>query len=499
MSAELPLRGSFVANLGGFGWQALLQIAFTPLFLRALGAEGYGVIGFGITLTAVVQVLDLGFAPTINRWLSRFSAGHEDGRHARDMARTLEWGSWCVALATGVLLAALAGPIARSWLESERIPSNTLRIALMLLAVTVSVHLPILFYQAGLLGLRRTYAMNALRATAATMSLGGSAFLLARFSPSVTTYFAMHAVVSCVHVLVLRTLFWRALSPERGQVARFRPDALRTAWRFTAGMSAITMGGAVASQADRLIVVRMVSLEDFGAYALAWTVASGLAVISMPAMHTLFPRLSGTYASGDESALRASYHKGAQALSVLLMPMASVLILFAHPALAAWTADRELAREAAPLAMLLAAGMALNGLMHSVYALQLAAGATRLALRLTILQIAVIIPLVMVLAWRYGAVGAAAAWAIMNLVYFVAGSVVTFRHVLHGAWSRWVFQDVGVPLIAALAVAIPARAFVLLPASRAGVIIAIGAILLATIVASAFATQSTRAAILPRL
>jgi O-antigen/teichoic acid export membrane protein len=498
-TTEVPLRGSFAANLAGFGWHALLQIAFTPLFIRAIGAEGYGVIGFGITLIGLVQVLDFGFAPTINRWLARFSAGHEDEREARDMARTLETGSWCIAVVAGVAMAALAGPIGRSWLESARISSDTLRSALMLAAVNVSVQLPILYYQAGLRGLRRAYAMNALRAIAATASLGGAALLLFRLSPSVTTYFAVHAAVACAHVLVLRSLFWRTLSPERTRIARFRPAVLRTAWRFTAGMSAIVVGGVVASHADRLIVVRMVSLHEFGSYALAWTVATGLGVISVPAMHTLFPQLSETFASGDATALRATYHKGAQVLSALLLPVASVMILFAEPALEAWTGSRELARDAAPLAMLLATGVALNGLMQSVYALQLAAGATRLAWRLTILQVVVVVPLVVMLASRYGVVGAASAWAIMNVVYFAAGSVATFRQVLPGAWSRWVFDDVCVPLTAALVIAIPARAFLPLPSSRAGAIIAIMAIFLVTAASSAFATRTTRAAMFPRL
>ena len=73
---------------------------------------------------------------------------------------------------------------------------------------------------------------------------------------------------------------------------------------------------------------------------------------------------------------------GAQALSVLLLPLASVIIFFSFPIVAAWTGNATIARNTAPLVTVLSVGMSLNALMAPVYALQLAAGATRLALKL---------------------------------------------------------------------------------------------------------------------
>lgn len=497
-AADVPLSGSFVSNLAGVGWMAAMQLAFTPLFIRYVGVEGYGLIGFSITLNALLQVLDFGFAPTINRWLSRYAAGHEEARHARDFAKTLEVGSWLIAAAAGLALVALAGTIARVWLHDTRIGDDALRRSLMLMACTIAAQLPATYYQSGLLGLRRPYGMNALRALAATASMGGAALVLATVSPTVTSYFAVHAIVALLHVIALRIALWSAL-PADDRPARFRPEVLRSAWRFTAGMTAIAVGAAIVAQVDRLIVIRLVSLEEFGYYAVAWTVASGLAVVSLPAMNTLFPRFSGIYATGDEAQLRDRYHSGSQALSVLLLPVACVVAWFAGPILAAWTGNPAVARNAAPLATLLTAGMALNGLMHAVYALQLAAGATRLALRLTILQLAVIVPLVAILAWRYGVLGAACAWPAMNAIYFAAGSIATYRLLLPGAGVRWLVSDVGVPLVAALAVTAAAWALVPLPASRAGAILVIGCVLAVATIASALVTRTTREAILRHL
>jgi O-antigen/teichoic acid export membrane protein len=474
-AAEPPLRGSFASNIGGVAWTAAMVFAFTPLFIRRLGIEGYG-------------VLDFGFAPTINRWLSRYSAGHEEPQRARDFAKTLEIGSWGVAIVVGALLVALSGTVARVWLGGA-----ALRGALMLMAVTIVAQLPTTYYQSALLGLRRPMLMNVLKAAAATAANGGAAAIMILYLPSVEAYFGVQAGVAIVHALILRTAFWRTLSAPGAEPGRFRPDALRVAWRFTAGMTAITICAALVAQADRMILSGLVPLDEFGYYSVAWMIASGLAVVSLPALNTFFPRFSGLFASGDEAALRKGYHDAASLLSTLLLPLAAVVVSFAAPLVAAWTGNVAVAGKAAPIAALLTIGMAVNGLMIPLYALQLAAGATRLALQLTIAQIAVIAPLVTLLALRYGAPGAAFAWPTMSLLYFIAGSIVTFRRLLPHAGRAWLLRDVAAPLVPAVVCAAAARALLPLPASRIAVLAVIGVVFLGTLAVTAVASRAAAA------
>lgn len=498
-NAELPLGRSFGSNLAGVAWTAAMQLAFTPLFIRCVGVEGYGLIGFHVTLQALLQVLDFGFAPTINRWLSRYSAGHEEAQPVRDFAKTLEIGSWTIAVCAGVLLTALAGTVARLWLRDTSLGQGALRFSLVLMAWTMIAQLPTTYYQSGLLGLRRPFEMNLVKAVAATASTAGAVLILILYSSTVQAYFAVQATVAVVHALVLRHLFWRSMGASPDGRGRFRPEVLRTAWKFTAGMTAIAICAALVAQVDRIILSRLVPLEEFGYYAVAWVVASGLAVVSLPALNTLFPRFSALFASGDDGAIRAGFHRGAQALAVLLLPLGSVVALFSFPIMQAWTGNAAIARNAAVLVTLLSMGMALNGLMAPVYALQLAAGATRLALKLTFGQLAILVPLVTFLTLRYGVVGAAFAWPAMNVLYFVAGSAATFHQFLRGAWREWILLDVGAPLAAALACAVVARAVVPLPASRAGTIVVVGAVLGCSLIASAMAAGTTRVVILGRL
>ena len=68
-----------VANFVGTGWSAALQIICIPLYIRFMGIESYGLIGFYLMLQAILQILDFGMlAPTVNREMARYSVRPEE-------------------------------------------------------------------------------------------------------------------------------------------------------------------------------------------------------------------------------------------------------------------------------------------------------------------------------------------------------------------------------------------------------------------------------------
>ena len=102
------VKKNFAANLAGSGWAALTGLACTPLYIKFLGMEAYGLIGFFLMLQGVVNILDLGLSPTMTREMARYSALPEKAGEARDFVRTLEVGYWGIGVAIGVTIYLLA-------------------------------------------------------------------------------------------------------------------------------------------------------------------------------------------------------------------------------------------------------------------------------------------------------------------------------------------------------------------------------------------------------
>ncbi|HEX8153918.1 MAG TPA: hypothetical protein VF698_12365, partial [Thermoanaerobaculia bacterium] len=79
------------------------------------------------------------------------------------------------------------------------------------------------------------------------------------------------------------------------------------------------------------------------------------------------------------------------------------------------------------------------------------------------------------------------------LLYFIAGSIVTFRRLLPHAGRAWLLRDVAAPLVPAVVCAAAARALLPLPASRIAVLAVIGVVFLGTLAVTAVASRAAAA------
>jgi len=79
-----------------------MQIVCIPIYIRFLGIEAFGLIGFYLVLQSLLQILDFGLSPTINRETARYSVQPDKAAEARDLVRTLEVVYWMVGIGIGV-------------------------------------------------------------------------------------------------------------------------------------------------------------------------------------------------------------------------------------------------------------------------------------------------------------------------------------------------------------------------------------------------------------
>ncbi len=445
----MTLGRNLLAGLANSVWSALVSFAVVPFYLKYLGMEAYGLVGFFMTAQVMFQLLDMGLAPTMNREVARYGAAG-DVSAAGNLLHTLAVIYWCVAIAIAALVVAAAPLIQAHWLESDALPGTTVVHALMLMGVVVASRWPIGLYQAALIGAQRMTVSSAVNMSMVTVNAVGAVTVLALVSPTIEAFFIWQACLGFAYALTLRRVTWQVIG--RSKVGRFDGQELKRIWRFTAGMSAIGVIGLLFSQLDKLILSKVLSLEDFGYYMLATVVVSALYIFITPTFNLIYPRFSELVARGDRAALGRQYRLGTRLLASVLFPAATFLALFSKELVHVWTGDPVVARETAPIIALLAAGSALHGVMHFPYAAQLAHGATRLSLTIYVILIVVMLPLFVFLPLKFGTVGGGAAWLAALSFYTLSGTWLMHRHLLRRMGAQWLLHDVGVPLVLAMAV-----------------------------------------------
>ena len=214
-------------------------------------------------------------------------------------------------------------------------------------------------------------------------------------------------------------------------------------------MIGITVMSLLLTQMDKIVLSRLLSLENFGYYALAATVAAALQITTGPIVAAFFPRFTELYTRRDDNTLAEAYHLGAQLVAVLTGSAALVLIFFADRVLLLWTGDPELTARVAPILVVLALGTLLNSLMWVPYHMQLAHGWTSLTMRINTIAVVLLVPAMFWTVPKYGAVGAAWIWVALNAGYLLFGVHFMYRRILSEEKWRWYFVDTASPVLMA--------------------------------------------------
>lgn len=441
----MSLKKNVVANYLGQGWSGLIGLAFVPLYIEYLGIEAYGLIGIFALLQAWLTLLDMGMTPTLNREMARFTAGAHTPQSIRDLLRSLEIVCFGIAALIGVLIWAASGWLAADWLRADKLPLDVVAQAIAIMGGVAALRFVEGIYRGAILGLQRQVFFNVMNASLSTVRAVGAVAVLAWVSPTIETYFVWQGLVSIISVIVLAGAAHKSL-PSAPRPAKFSRQAILEIRHFAGGMMATTFLALLLTQVDKILLSRLISLEFFGYYTLAATVAAAITLFVVPISQAFYPRLTELVAQNDNQGLIQTYHRSAQLVTVLAAPAAFMLIFFGHNLLSLWTGDKVLAREVAPLLSLLALGTFFNGLMHMPYMLQLAHGWSGFAARVNLVAVAVLIPAILWATPRFGAVGAAWAWVMLNAGYVLIGVHFMYRRLLPTEKWIWFGRDIALPI-----------------------------------------------------
>jgi O-antigen/teichoic acid export membrane protein len=486
------LRTNFLATFVRFGGIALIQFVCVPLYIRYLGIEAYGLVGFYVMLQATLRILDLGLSPTMNREMARYSVQAGKSAEMRDFVRTFELGYWVIGAAVGLLVCLAATPITTRWISFGALSVHQVEQSVMLMGAVIAVQWPLSLYQGAFMGLQRQVLLAVIMISGALLSGVGAVLVLKFVSANIVAFFVWQLLVGVGQAIVTAIALWQCL-PAAARRSRVDVRLVHGVLRFAGGMTVIGVFAAILTQMDKIVLSRLLPLTEFGYYTLAGLMASSLQLFVAPIFNAIFPRLSSLVAQGQDAAVSGIYHDGSQAMTVLVVPLAGVLAAFSQPILQLWTGNAVVAEHAAPLALFLIAGSALNGLMHLPYSLQLSYGWTSIGVATTVAMCIVFLPAVYLMATQYGAVGAALVWLMLNAVYVLVGVPLTHRRLLRGEALRWFGEDVGVPAAVALAVILLSRQFLVPTTStRIGTALDIGFVLAVAVLCAAASAPRIR-------
>lgn len=440
----MSLRRNIIASYASQIYVTAIGIVMVPVYIRHMGTEAYGLVGFYAMLQAWFQLLDMGLAPTLSRQTARLSGGALDALTLRRLLRVLE--VIFLAVATLGALAMWLGSdwLATSWLQAQSLPPDQVRLAIQLMAGIISLRWVAGLYRGAIGGFEQQAWLGWLNSSVATARFVVVLGIFEWIGATPAHFFGWQLLVAAVETgFLIRKTY--GLLPQRAKSdppVGWHWSALRSLLGFSLSIAFTSAVWVAVTQTDKLLLSKLLPLVEYGHFTLAVLAASGVSIVSGPLSMVILPRLARLQASGDGAGVIHLYRQATQAMAVVALPVSLVLGLGAEQLLLAWTNDPELAAQTAPVMQLYALGNGVLSLSAFPYYLQFAKGDVRLHLIGNVLFLLLLIPSIIFAATNHGGVGAGWAWLGANLIYMAIWVPLVHRRLAPGLHLRWLLADV---------------------------------------------------------
>lgn len=461
MTQKPALYKNILANFFGSAWNGFVALIFLPYYIHLMGGEAFAIISVFISLINILSVLDLGISPTLNRELAICSV-HNSIEKMRNILRSLECTYFPIVLMTSLILLSSSSLIANQWLNSNKLQPFVIEQSLMIMSVVVALHLLTNFYSAGLSGLQFQVFLNVVNVIMNTLRYAGVVPIMLCFSTSPVVFFLWQLIINLLHLLIVRQILWKKIHSSLHKPL-FIADIIKNIWRFSFAVSVINLLGMITINMDKILLSKLLTLEEFGYYSVASVIAMSIAPrLASPFFAAVYPRLTQYVKEGNTELIVFLYHRACQALSTTIIPATVFISLYSNSILLLWTGSQTVSDYADIILIYLSIGCLFNGIKYIPYALQLSYGWTKLSMFANITSLMIITPLIFYFYPKYGATGAAFSWFFVNSSVTLVSVSIMHKYLLNNKEGiRWFVYDNGIVLLIVLIIGVLLKSFFL--------------------------------------
>ena len=446
------LKKNIVYNYVSQLYVTLTSILLLPFYLKYMGAEAYGLIGFFAMLQAWFMVLDLGLTPTISRETARYMGGSTDPTSFLRLYRALSVIFILIAFIGGLTLFLLSNSTANNWLTFTSISIYDVEFCLKIIAVIVALRWITGLYRGIVSGAEKLVWLSLFNIIVAT-SRFPAVFIsmwIYGFTPKV---FFIHQLV--IAVLEALTLYMKAkeILPVNKTISGrigLSIAPIKSILKFSLSIAFTSAVWVFVTQTDKLVLSGILNLDEYGYFSLAVLVANGILVIAGPVTNAVMPRMARLFAEDKISEMFDVYRKTTQLVAIVAGTTSIILITSAKSLLMLWTGNEIIAEKSSEVLRLYAAGNLFLSMSAFTYYLQYAKGNLRYHLRGNILLFVLLTPSIVYFANKYGGVGAGYVWLTMNFLFFVFWVGYVHMKIAPGLHFKWLLNDVALIIVPAL-------------------------------------------------
>ena len=440
----MSIKKNVVANYASQIYVTLAGIAMLPLYLRYMGAETYGLLGFFTMLQAWFNLLDLGLTPTISREAARLKAGALSVLEFKQLFRGLSVIFMGIAIVGGAGIFLLSPDIASRWLNAQVLSHSQVALAIQIMGACVALRWMGGLYRGVISGVEQQVWLGIFNVIITTLRFVIVFPVMWHFGYTAQTFFLYQLGVAILEIVGLWYKSGQVISAFKyeGQQVGWSLKPVKSVLQFSMTIAFTSSVWVFATQTDKLLLSKLLPLNEYGFFTLAVLVASVVMVISGPISSAIMPRMANLYSQGKKAEVIDVYRKSTQLVSLLAGVVTLTLVCAGGQLLYAWTGGAQLQENTGLILKLYALGNGFLAIGAFPYYMQYARGNLHYHLKGNVIMIATILPATYFAAVNYGAVGAGCVWLLTNLLFLILWVAYVHRKLMPGVHLDWLINDV---------------------------------------------------------
>lgn len=421
-----------------------INVFMIPLYIRYMGTEAYGIIGFFTMLQVWFQLLDLGLTSTLIKQVSQLRGRKLDVNGFHSVLKKLECFFVVIGcLGTGIIVI-FSNLIVHKWLKIGVNSFSEMHTCIILMALIVGLRWISSVYRSVINGFEKQVFLNGINIFFATFRFVLVMFVIIYIENSIKAYFIYQLSLAVFELLVF-VYFSYTLIPKKTPYVglKEKSTSFRGIIKFTFSIAFTNMIWILITQTDRLMLSHYLSMNDYAYFIAAVSFAAGINALASPIGMAISPRLAKFAAENNDEKLIKLYRYATRVMCLVIFPIVTLIVIFPKQVLYVWTGNSILSGQVGSILSLYAFANGILAIAAFPFYLQFAKGDLFLHVFGNVLSLMITVPLLVILIPKFGALAAGFILLSMNITYFFLWTPIIHRRFYLGLHRKWFINDIG--------------------------------------------------------
>lgn len=434
------IKKNILFNYIGQFYTIFVSIFMLPFYLKYLGSEAYGLVGFFTMVATWLVGLDLGLSGAILREIAKSKNSYKKLIKTKILIRSIEV---FFAMILVVLVASIiygSSYLANHWLNVQELPINIVQDCISAMAVMLVFRWFVGFYNGIVVGFEEQVWLNKYKIIINTLRFVGAFFLVKYISDNVLHFFIYQIIIGFLEVFIVALKVYSLL--PKTKFTSPSTKALRKILPFSVSLAYTSITWLIFCQTDKLLLSHYIPLSEYGYFAIVAALSGGIFQISLPLTQALTPRMTSLLHNKQTDQMIRLYRNGTKVLAFSVVSIVVIMSYFSYELLVIWTSDIKASLWASPVLVWYMFGSGIVTIWSIQNSLQYAYGNLKYEVRFQTVFVPLALPIMFFVVSNYGAIGAGIAWFVIMLLIFLIWVPYIHYKFIPGMNNDWMIKDI---------------------------------------------------------